>query len=318
MEKYIFGIDLGGTAVKIGLFNTEGEKKHAFEIPTQLADSGSSILNDITAAIEKEIAEQEVSPDDVIGIGIGVPGPVLSDGTVNKCINLGWDVFNIEERLSALTGYNVKAGNDADFAALGECWKGGGKGYKDMFMVTIGTGVGGGLIIDGKILPGSTGASGELGHCTVEFNEKTPCACGKRGCLEQYASARGGANLAKKYLPEYGGPTVLRELNETMEGGITSKELYDAAREGDDFALEITEQIADYLGRCISYVANTVNPQAFVIGGGMSKAGNILVDAITRNYRKYAFHACDRADIRLATLGNDAGMYGAVKAVLDS
>jgi len=198
MKKYSVGVDIGGTTVKIGIFKSEGELLKKWEIPTDKNENGTHILGDIAESIEKVLKEENISKDDVHGIGMGVPGPVKADGTVVKCVNLGWGIFNVEQALESIIGLKVKAANDANIAALGESWQGGGKGYDSMVMVTLGTGVGGGVIIDGKILAGINGAAGEIGHIKVSDEETEECGCGKKGCLEQYASATGVVRCAKK------------------------------------------------------------------------------------------------------------------------
>ena len=192
MAKYCMGVDVGGTTVKIGLFEGEGSLIDNWEIVTRKDEGGSLILGDIAQSLKEKWEEKSIAKEDIIGIGLGIPGPITEDGTVLKCANLGWGVFNVAEEVSKLTGIkNVKVGNDANVAALGEVWKGGGKGYKDIIMITLGTGVGGGVILNGKILTGSKGAAGEIGHITVNYEEEDTCGCGKKGCLEQFASATG-------------------------------------------------------------------------------------------------------------------------------
>ncbi|MBM6852855.1 ROK family glucokinase [Mediterraneibacter glycyrrhizinilyticus] len=313
MKKYAFGVDIGGTTVKMGFFSTTGELKEMWEIPTRTEENGKYILGDIAAEVKKKMDELKISPEETAGIGVGVPGPIGPDGTVLKCVNLGWGIFNVEKELSKMTGLKVKAGNDANVAALGEMWQGGGRGFKDMVMVTLGTGVGGGIIIDGHILPGINGAAGEIGHIPMKEGETETCGCGKKGCLEQYASASGIARTAKKRLAEEKDTdSVLRNIAD-----VTSKDIFDAAKEGDAFALSLVDEVGKMLGKALASIACVVNPEAFVIGGGMSKAGDILIDAIRKYYVEYAFHAERETEFKLAELGNNAGMFGGVKLVLD-
>ena len=313
MKDICFGVDVGGTTIKIGLFETAGKLVHGFEIPTRKEQSGKFVLPDIADAIKKELSDRKIEKERVLGIGIGVPGPVLDDGTVNNCVNIGWGVFNVSEELGALTGIPVKAGNDATVAALGESWQGGGKGYDNLTMLTLGTGVGGGIIINGKAVNGSHGAGGEVGHMTVIYDETEQCNCGKCGCLEQAASATGIVRQTRKLLKNSSIPSVLRDTE-----NLTAKAVFDAARDGDGLAKEAVDILGRYLGIAMSHVACVADSEIFVIGGGVSKAGQILTDAIEKNYRKYAFHASRDAKIVLATLGNDAGMYGAAKLVLEN
>ena len=213
MAKYCFGVDIGGTTVKIGLFSEKEELLDKWEIVTRKDEGGSLILSDIAQSLSDKMEEKGITKDDIVGIGLGVPGPITADGTVLKCVNLGWGVFNVANEVSSLTGIeNVKVGNDANVAALGEMWKGGGKGHKNMVMMTLGTGVGGGIIINGKILAGSNGAAGEIGHLTVNYDEEETCGCGKKGCLEQFASATGIVKEANRLLLKTDKPSKLRDI----------------------------------------------------------------------------------------------------------
>ena len=312
MKKYCFGIDVGGTTVKMGLFTTEGELLDKWEIPTRKEDGGSYILNDVAASVEAKLAEKNIAKADVAGAGIGVPGPTLDTGYVSICVNLGWKDKNPANELSELLSIPVKAGNDANVAALGEMWKGGGEGYLDVVLLTLGTGVGGGIIINGEIAPSHRGVGGELGHITVNPDEEATCNCGNHGCLEQYASATGVVRIAKKLLAASKEESSLRTL-ET----VTSKDVFDAAKAGDHLAVEAVEVLGKYLGLVVANVALTVDPDVFVIGGGVSKAGQVLIDVITKYYHKFAKIIGDnKAKVVLAKLGNDAGIYGAARMVL--
>ena len=310
--KNMFGIDVGGTTVKMGLFTTEGELLDKWEIPTRKEDGGAYILNDVAASVEAKLAEKNIAKEDVAGAGIGVPGPTLDTGYVSICVNLGWKDKNPANELSELLSIPVKAGNDANVAALGEMWKGGGEGYLDVVLLTLGTGVGGGIIINGEIAPSHRGVGGELGHITVNPDEEATCNCGNHGCLEQYASATGVVRIAKKLLAASKEESSLRTL-ET----VTAKDVFDAAKAGDHLAVEAVEVLGKYLGLVVANVALTVDPDVFVIGGGVSKAGQVLIDVITKyyhkfdkNYRRQQSKGC------LGKLGNDAGIYGAARMVL--
>lgn len=312
MKKYCFGIDVGGTTVKMGLFTTEGELLDKWEIPTRKEDGGAYILNDVAASVEAKLAEKNIEKEDVAGAGIGVPGPTLDTGYVSICVNLGWNDKNPANELSELLSIPVKAGNDANVAALGEMWKGGGEGYLDVVLLTLGTGVGGGIIINGEIAPSHRGVGGELGHITVNPDEEATCNCGNHGCLEQYASATGVVRIAKKLLAASKEESSLRTL-ET----VTAKDVFDAAKAGDHLAVEAVEVLGKYLGLVVANVALTVDPDVFVIGGGVSKAGQVLIDVITKYYHKFAKIIGDnKAKVVLAKLGNDAGIYGAARMVL--
>lgn len=312
MKKYCFGVDVGGTTVKIGFLKTDGTMLDKWEIKTNTENAGESILGDICKALDEKLSTEKISLEEIEGVGIGLPGPILSDGTVLKCANLGWGVFNVEKKLSQMFhNVKIKAGNDANVAALGENWKGGGKNYHDIVMITLGTGVGGGVIIDNKILTGYNGGAGEIGHMHMNDQETEVCGCGKKGCLEQYASATGVVRLAKRFM-EKDKNTKMTELGDE----ITAKDVFDLAKEGDAGAEAVIRQMADYLGRAMSHIAAVVNPQAFIIGGGVSKAGQYLIDAVKSTYQKTCFSACSEAKVHLAELGNDAGMYGAAALVV--
>ncbi len=311
MKKYGFGVDIGGTTIKIGFFETSGKLVDKWEIKTNTANNGENILSDVARAIDNKLAQEGISKTDVQGVGIGVPGPVRADGSVDRCVNLGWGVFNVAEALTNLTALNVKVGNDANVAALGEMWKGGAEGCQDVVMVTLGTGVGGGIIVGGKIVPGFNGAGGEIGHITVNPDEIEACNCGKYGCLEQYTSATGIVRMAKRKLAKADDETSLRGLE-----NITAKDIFDAARAGDVLALELVDELGKILGSTLSNLACVVNPETIVIGGGVSKAGQILIDTIADHFRENAFHSCRNTKFALATLGNDAGIYGCMALIL--
>ena len=312
MKKYAFGVDIGGTTCKIGFFDTNGTLLDKWEIKTNTENNGESILSDVAKAVDNKLAQEAISKDDVQGIGIGVPGPVDSQGVVHRCVNLGWGVVNVAEELGNLTGLTIKVGNDANVAALGEMWQGGAKGSKDVIMVTLGTGVGGGIIVDGKVVAGFNGAGGEIGHITVNAHEKEQCNCGQYGCLEQYASATGVVRVAKRTLEKTSEDTALRN-----HADLTAKDVFDEAKAGDKVALEVVDEVCGILGAALSNIACVVNPEVIVIGGGVSKAGDILTDAVKKHFVATSFHACANTKFVLAGLGNDAGMYGCVEMLLD-
>jgi len=312
MKKYGFGVDIGGTTIKMGFFLTSGALLDKWEIKTNTDDHGANILSDVARAIDNKLAQESISKDEVQGIGMGVPGPVRGDGVVNRCVNLGWGVCNVAEELSTLTGLMVKVGNDANVAALGEMWQGGAKGCKDVVMVTLGTGVGGGIIVDGKMVAGFNGAGGEIGHITVNPNEIEACNCGQYGCLEQYTSATGIVRMAKKKLAHSDDETTLSQIEE-----ISAKDIFDAAKAGDKLAIELVDELGEILGAALSNIACVVNPEVIVIGGGVSKAGMILVETIQDHYKETCFHAARDARFALASLGNDAGIYGCIQMILD-
>ena len=311
--KYGFGVDLGGTTVKIAYFDETGNMLDKWEIPTVTENGGAQILPDIAESIHQYIVGYSIPETAILGLGIGVPGPVNAKGVVNKCINLGWGVFNIAQTLSELTGFPVKAGNDANVAALGEFWKGGGQGCENMVFVTLGTGVGGGIVVEGKLLHGAHGSGAEIGHLVLNREETVPYNCGNKGCVEQYCSATGIVRLAKLYLSSHDAPSKLRELE-----NLTCKDIFDAGKAGDPAALVILDQVYRYMGEFLANVCSTVDPEVVVIGGGVSKAGDVLIQGIEPYFQKYVFHAASGARFALASLGNDAGAYGAFKLALDA
>ena len=311
--KYGFGVDLGGTTVKIAYFDEHGTMLNKWEIPTVTAGGGQQILPDIAASIKGYMDEHDVDPASIVGIGIGVPGPVDGNGVVNKCINLGWGVFNISEALSKLTGFPVKAGNDANVAALGEYWKGGGQGCNNMVFATLGTGVGGGIVIDGHLLHGAHGSGGEIGHLVLNREETEQCGCGKRGCVEQYCSATGIVRMVYKHLASTDAFSSLRVLE-----SISCKDIFDAGKAGDEVALQILDKYYSLLGEFLANLCCVVNPEAVVLGGGVSKAGKVLIEGTKPYFLKNVFHAASNVRFELASLGNDAGAYGAFKLALDA
>lgn len=307
---YCFGVDIGGTTVKMGLFQEDGTVLDKWEIVTRTENEGAAVLPDIAKAIGEKLAEKAIAKEEVVGVGVGVPAPVTDDGVVQKTANLGWGYKEVRKELEELTGLKAKIGNDANVAALGEMWKGGGAGNKNMVMVTLGTGVGGGIIINGNILTGTNGAGGEIGHLSVNDEETECCGCGKKGCLEQYASATGIVRIAKQKLAGFAGTTVLNA--ET----VSAKDVFDAVKAGDEAAIEVAKEFGKYLGHALANVSALVDPSIYVIGGGVSRAGEILFDYIKAPYIEKAFFANKDVKFALAELGNDAGIYGAAKLVL--
>lgn len=309
--KYCFGVDIGGTTVKMGLFEESGTIIDKWEISTDTSEEGKAILPNIAVSIEKKIEEHKLDKNDIAGIGAGVPAPVTAEGVVNGSANLGWTYKEVKKEFEELTGLTSYIANDANVAALGEMWKG-GEGEKNMIMVTLGTGVGGGIIIDGKMLVGANGAGGEIGHLCVNYDETDQCGCGNRGCLEQYASATGIVRLAKQKLGQEMRTTILNKED------VTAKDVFDAVKAGDDVAKEIATTFGRYLGYGLANLAAVTDPAVFVIGGGVSKAGEVLIPYIREPYMERAFFANKNVRFVLAKLGNDAGICGAAKLVLDN
>ena len=314
MKEYAFGIDLGGTTAKIGLFTTSGALLEKWEVATDTSHAGEHILENLAAAVLGKMKEQSIQPEQVEGVGIGVPGPVLDSSIVPiVCANLGgWGERNVSAQLSGLLdGLKVLVGNDANVAALGESWMGAAKGAKNAVMVTLGTGVGGGVIVNGKVIDGSHGAGGEIGHITVNRHETATCGCGKHGCLEQYSSATGVVRCMKKLLDENPDtPCVLRGTE------FAAKDVFDAARNGDALAAREVDEMSDTLGMALANIASTVDPEAFLVGGGVARAGDVLFAPLNKHFQEYAFKSCRETPIKQASLGNDAGIYGAVRLIV--
>ena len=311
MGRYVFGADVGGTTAKIGLLTETGEKVDFWEIPTRTENHGEYILSDVADAIRAKMKEKNIEDTEVVGAGIGVPGAVNVDGLCYQAVNLGWTNYNVVNEFHSKLKLPVKAGNDANVAALGEAWTGGGQGYPNMLLVTLGTGVGGGIINEGKILTGSKGSGGEIGHIHLVDDEPDTCGCGNHGCFEQYASATGAVRLAKRILAATEEDSVLRSKDK-----IECKDIFDAAKAGDKVAKDIADKYGYYLGKGIAITASVVNPEIIVIGGGVSKAGDMLFDLLKPSFEQFVFPGCKDVKFALAKLGNDAGVYGAAKMLL--
>lgn len=308
---YCLGVDVGGTSIKMGLFTTEGEILDKWEIKTHTENEGKTILPDIAESVLSKIRERGIDKSDIKGMGVGVPAPVTGDGIVKNTANLGWKYKEVNRELKELTGLRVQTGNDANLAALGEMWMGAGKGQENMIMVTLGTGVGGGAIVDGKLLVGANGAAAEIGHVCVNYHETKKCGCGKTGCLEQYASATGIARLARMRLAWDDAPSILRGKE------IDAKVVFDALKEGDALAEEIVEEFGAYLGHGLANVAIITDPALIVIGGGVSKAGDIMIPYVKKYFLEQAFFANKNVEFVMAALDNDAGICGAARLILD-
>ncbi|WP_251391035.1 ROK family glucokinase [Mediterraneibacter agrestimuris] len=309
--KYCFGVDIGGTTVKMGLFEKTGEILDKWEIVSKTENEGEAVLPDIAESIKGKIQERGLEEADIVGIGVGVPAPVTADGVVNGSANIGWGYKDVKGELEGLTGLPTEVGNDANVAALGEMWQGGGEGETNIVMVTLGTGVGGGVIIGGKVVVGTHGAGGEIGHLCVNYDETEICGCGNKGCLEQYASATGIVRLARKKLAAETRKTVLQAEN------VTAKDVFDAVKAGDTVAQEVAEEFGRFLGYCLANLAIVTDPAVIVIGGGVSRAGEVLIPYIQKPFLEKAFFANKDVEFKLATLGNDAGICGAAKLILD-
>lgn len=308
--EYCFGVDIGGTTVKMGLFTIEGKLLEKWEIKTRTEQEGEAILPDVADSLNQKMEEKKLGKEQVSGIGIGIPAPVNAEGIVQNTANLGWGYKEVRKEMEDLTQMKVAVGNDANMAALGEMWLGAGKGEKNLIMVTLGTGVGGGVIVNGQPVVGARGAGGEIGHICVNYEEEDHCGCGNRGCLEQYASATGITRLAEKRLKADDAPSSLRDRK------LSAKAVFDELKKGDKIAEEIVEEFGTYLGHALANLAAITDPSVIVIGGGVSKAGDILLKYVEKAFKERAFFANEDTRLVLATLGNDAGICGAAKLLL--
>lgn len=310
MVNYCIGIDLGGTAIKFGLFGLAGQLLEKWQIPTDTSEEGKYILNNIAASLKEKLDKLQINISIVKGIGMGVPGLVTRDGYIMAAVNLGWINVSAAQELSELIGIPVKVSNDANAAALGEMWQGSGRGYKNLVMITLGTGIGGGVIIEEKIVSGMYGAAGEFGHIPVVYDETEYCRCGRKGCLEQVASAKGIVKEAKRLLKESTSFSILREKEH-----ISSHLIYEAAKAGDMIAIQAVERAGKFLGMAMAMITGVLDPEIFIVGGGVSSAGQYLIDIINKYYKENVLYACRNTKITLAELGNDAGIYGAARMI---
>lgn len=308
--KYGYSVDLGGTAVKMGFFRDDGQLLEKWQISTDRSGGGGHIPSDISGSVLAHMDSRGLAREDCLGIGLGVPGQAWPDGTV-YAENLGWERFPLVSLLQSATGLRVAAENDANAAAIGEYWQGGGKGYRSLVLITLGTGVGGGVILNGKCLRGAHLAGGEIGHIQVNPGETRRCACGRKGCLEQYASAAGCVRMAQNALRNSGAPSVLRG-----RPGLEARDVWDAAKAGDGLAMDAASQFCRYLARGLAIVSSIVDPEVFVIGGGVSGAGQMLIDMTAGYYRESVVSFSRETPIVLARLGNDAGLYGCAAMLL--
>ena len=309
--KYGFGIDVGGTTVKIAYFDETGLLLEKWEIPTNTAENGKAILPDIAASVADYLQKNNIPKEDILGIGFGVPAPVDATGFAEPCVNLGWPAQNVSQALSELTGFPVKSGNDATNAALGECWKG-GHGSDNMVFATLGTGVGGGIVIDGRVVHGFHGCSAEIGHMPLRADAPDRCNCGKYGCAELYCSANGLVRVAGQVMEKDDTPSPLRSQK------LTAKDIFDAGKAGDPLALQILDRYYQYLGEFLANICQVIDPEVVVLGGGVSRAGQMLIDGIVPYFRKLVVFGAVNTRFEIATLANDAGAYGAFKLAVDA
>lgn len=313
MEKWLVGVDLGGTTTKLAFINQYGEILHKWEIATDTTGGGSKIVTNIAKTIDAKLRESGLPKSKLLGIGMGAPGPVRAqDGMIFEAINLGWRHYPLRDLLEVETSLPTIIDNDANTAAIGEMWKGAGQGSKDLVCITLGTGVGGGVITNGTIVHGKNGAAGEIGHILVEMENGAPCKCGRKGCLETVASATGIVRLATEALSSDSTKTSLLFEKIAQGRDLTAKLVSECALANDDLSLGIIRKVCRYLGLAITGIANTLNPDKIVIGGGVSKAGDLIIQPVRETFEQYAFpRVAKSTKILAATLGNDAGVIGA-------
>ncbi|MCR4955267.1 MAG: ROK family glucokinase [Lachnospiraceae bacterium] len=300
--KYGIGIDVGGTTCKLGLFDSLGKLHYKWQVPTE-RERAKQLPATLISSIEEVKKERAILDQQIAGIGIALPAPVTAEGKVGRLTNIDLDAQVLIETLKEQLQCVVKVGNDANVAALGELHYGAGKGEKNLVMVTLGTGVGGGIIMDGNIVCGVHGAGGEIGHIKVKDREKRRCGCGKCGCLEQYVSATGIVTMARDKMEQGMGSDQWKEE-------VSAKDIFDLAKAGDEPSLQVVDEVGRILGKALATVACVVDPDVFVIGGGVSLAGDILPQVVQRYFREYAFPSCDEILVKQAVLGNDAGIFG--------
>ncbi|MGP4042350.1 ROK family glucokinase [Gracilibacillus sp. D59] len=313
----LIGIDIGGTTVKNAIISNQGELITKWEIPTNLDNQGESVPKDIWSSIENKLSELNLKKERFAGMGVGAPGFIEPEtGNVAIAVNIGWENFQLKDILEELSGLDVYVDNDANIAALGENWKGSGNQVENMLAVTLGTGVGGGIISNGKIVTGANGTGAEIGHITVEKGG-APCNCGRSGCLETVTSATGIVRQAEELIAE--GKAISLKKRKDTNGAITTKDVFELAAEGDNDSKNLLQHVFDVLGFTLANVAITVNPAKIVIGGGVSKAGNELLEPLKKAFEKYTLPRTNEAcEFVIAQLGNDAGVYGGAYLVLQN
>lgn len=309
--RYGFGVDILGTHIKYGFFEESGKLVEKWQTALPGYRDSNQIIPSIAEEVEKYLSRRGIFEDDVIGIGVGIPGPVSSTGVVNKCVNFSWGVFNIDRALSGLTGLRVKSSNVANLSALGECWL--GSGSRNMVLMAMNTGLGGGIVCDGTLVNGANGGAGEIGHIIVNKKETEACTCGKFGCVEQYCSPIGIVRVARRQLSATRTPSVLR--NRKI---FDYQDVLRAAAAGDKIAKDVMHQVYDYAGQALAAICCVTNPDTIVLGGEFCKIGQPAMDGISRAFRKYVFHANENVRFQFAALGEDDTIYGALKLARDT
>lgn len=318
MSKKIIGIDLGGTSVKLAILTDKGKIQEKWSIKTNILDEGSHIVPDIIESIKDKFESHNLNKEDFLGIGMGSPGVVdVEKGTVIGAYNLNWKSLQpIKEQIESALALPFFIDNDANVAALGEQWVGAGENDPNVVFVTLGTGVGGGVVAAGNLIRGCAGAGGELGHIVVDFEDPIMCTCGKAGCLETVASATGIVNLTRRYAAEYAGDAELKKMIDDGQD-VTAKDVFDLAKEGDALALIVYKNFSRYLGIACANIASVLNPAYILIGGGVSAAGDFLLSGVQAVFEENTFPQIRTSTkLTLANLGNDAGVIGAASLVL--
>lgn len=304
-ENFVFGVDIGGTTCKAGVFTSKGELLEKWEFKTDTSNHGTDILSHVAEQLNHKIQQLQMDPSKILGIGLGVPGPVSSTGVVHGCVNLGWKEKDVIQELKALINYPVRVGNDASLAALGELYAGSGMGKHSLLMLTLGTGVGGGLVYQNHIIHGAHGAAGEIGHMIVNPKEREHCNCGRRGCLEQYVSATGICRMADHLMSEY------RDIHTSLDQEhLDTRTIFEAAQNQDGIGVLVVEKFGHILGTALANLAVIYDPEMIVLGGGVSNAGEYLLNLATFNFKEKVFEPCSQVEIQITKLGNDAGIYG--------
>lgn len=313
MSKKLLGIDLGGTTIKFGILTLEGEVQEKWAIETNTLENGRHIVSDIVESLKHRLSLYGLTKDDFLGIGMGSPGAVdRTSKTVTGAFNLNWaDTQEVGSVIEKEVGIPFFIDNDANVAALGERWVGAGANNPDVVFVTLGTGVGGGVIADGNLIHGVAGAGGEIGHMIVDPENGFTCTCGNKGCLETVASATGVVRVARQLAEQYEGSSAIKAAIDNGDT-VTSKDIFIAAEDGDKFANSVVERVSRYLGLAAANISNILNPDSVVIGGGVSAAGEFLRSRVEKYFVTFAFPQVKKSTkIKIAELGNDAGIIGA-------
>ncbi len=310
--KYYIGVDLGGTNTKIGILDENGEILIKETIKTFSEKGMETTLNRIWGTIEKLMDQKEIGKENMCGIGIGIPGPVINEEIVAFFANFDWEVnINISELMGKISGIPTKLENDVNMIAVGESKFGAGKGSTSSITVALGTGVGGGIVVNSKLISGMNGAGGEIGHIKLVEDGKL-CGCGQRGCFEAYASATGVIREAKSRLAVNKNNLLYKSLDGNLEK-LEAKDVFDCAKAGDGFSMEIVNYVGNYLGMGIGNLLNVINPEVIILSGGVALAGEILLDVVKDKLKKYAMPVTlNKLEIKLGELGNDAGIKGGI------